>query len=208
MKRMIRSVLKKIFYKIVSPEEIISELNERKIKKLGKLCKVGNDSIFYEQANVINRRDPENISIGKNTHIRGVLKVLKYGGNIEIGNNCYIGENSQIWSGESIKIGNNVLISHNVNIIDTNSHEINYVERKETFINMIKYGQSSNKGNILTDSIIIENDVWINFNCIITKGVKIGRGAIIAAGTIVTKDVPEFCVFGGEVGKVLKMVKQ
>ena len=53
-------------------------------------------------------------------------------------------------------------------------------------------------------NIIIEDDVWIGFNCIILKGVRIGKGAIIGAGTIITKDVPSHAVIVGNPAKIIK----
>lgn len=53
-------------------------------------------------------------------------------------------------------------------------------------------------------NIILEGDNWIGANAIILKGVKIGKGAIVAAGAIVTKDVPEFAIVGGNPARVIK----
>jgi len=55
--------------------------------------------------------------------------------------------------------------------------------------------------------IIIEDDVWITMNCMIMKGVHIGRGAVIAAGAVVTKDVPAYSVAGGVPAKVIRKIK-
>lgn len=154
--------------------------------------------------NISKNRD--NIVIGENTLVEGRLLVFKYGGKIVIGKNVYIGAGSNIWSGEYIEIGNNVLISHNVNIIDTNSHELDYIERAESYENLIKSGFPKDKKNIITSKIIIEDDVWISFNSTILKGVTIGRGAIIAACTLITKDVPPFVVIAGNPAQIIKII--
>ena len=73
------------------------------------------------------REFEDSVKIGSNSHIRGELLTFNYGGNIEIGDNTFVGVGAKIWSGESVKIGSNVLISHNVNIIDSDSHEIDYL---------------------------------------------------------------------------------
>lgn len=52
--------------------------------------------------------------------------------------------------------------------------------------------------------IILEDDVWIGENCIILSGVKIGQGAVIAAGAIVTNDIPPYAIAGGVPAKVIK----
>ncbi len=66
-----------------------------------------------------------------------------------------------------------------------------------------------NKGKIFESGhtvkkITIKNDVWIGANCIIVAGVTIGEGAVVAAGSVVTKDVPPFTVVGGVPSKIIK----
>lgn len=164
---------------------------------------------FYSSANVVNMGGNKmDIKIGENTHIRGELLTFKYGGRIFLGENCFLGENSKIWSGESILIGNDVLISHNVNIMDSSAHEIDFLERSDSFKSLLINGFPSEKGSILTSPIVIENNVWINFNTIILRGVTIGKGSIIAAGSVVTKDIPPFVLAGGNPCKVLKYLVQ
>src|SRR5690606_22899985 len=132
------------------------------------------------------------IKIKDNVLIEGRLMVFKYGGEIRLGNYVYVGEGTHIRSAELINIGNNVLISHNVNIIDTNSHEIDYLERFESYKQASIDGPSTVKGNVDSASIDISDDVWISFGATILKGVKIGQGAVIAANSVVTKDVDPF----------------
>ena len=144
------------------------------------------------------------IKIGSNCHIRGKLIILPYAAQISIGNNCYIGEDTRILSGESITIGDNVLISHNVNIIDTNSHELNPMERSQSFIRLLKEGHAKEKGAVITKSIVIGNNVWINFNSVILKGVKIGDNCIIAPGSILLNDFPSNVLIAGNPAKIIK----
>lgn len=178
------------------------------VNKMYTMVSKSKDSRFYDETSIFNlSSNRDNIVIKNNSHIRGELLVFKSGGKIEIGNNTFIGSGSKIWSGESIKIGNNVLISHNVNIIDSNSHEINYIERQEGFINLIKHGHPLTKGSVITKPIVIEDNVWINFNAIILKGVKIGKGSIISAGAIVTKDVPAFSLILGDASIQIRDIK-
>ena len=100
-----------------------------------------------------------------------------------------------------------MLVSHNVNIIDTNSHEINHYERSEGYSSLLKDGHAKIQGNIISKPIIVKDYAWINFNAVILKGVSIGEGAIVAAGSIVTKDVPDFTMVAGNPAKVIKYLK-
>ncbi|PZO19274.1 MAG: acyltransferase [Leptolyngbya foveolarum] len=148
---------------------------------------------------------PETVSIGCNSVIRGQLLVFAHGGKISIGEDCYLGEGSRIWSAESVTVGNRVLVSHNVNIHDTNSHSINCETRYQHILEIMSKGHpKKNNVDIVSQSIVIEDDVWIGFNSTVLKGVRIGRGAIIAAGAVVTKNVPEFSIVAGNPGKVVK----
>jgi len=139
------------------------------------------------------QNDPNAIILGSNNLIRGHLLVWKHGGKIQIGNHCFIGPQSEIWSMSSISIGNRVLISHGVNIADSNAHSKSSQERHLHYRTMTEGGHPKDAeflGEVPTQPIILEDDVWISFGCTILKGVRIGARSIIAAGTIVTKDVP------------------
>lgn len=151
-----------------------------------------------------NQKDKTKIILGANTHICGTLLIFPFGGEIKIGDNCYVGDLSRIWSAEKIEIGNDVLISHNVNIMDTNAHEINDAERTINGREILKHGLPKFKGNVKTAPIKINNNVWINFNSIILKGVTIGEGSIIAAGSVVTKDVEAYTMVAGNPARFIK----
>ncbi len=97
----------------------------------------------------------------------------------------YINRYCKIRCHQSIVIGDNVAISENFTIWDSDAHEI------------IDGGEA-------TAPIIIGNKVWIGTNVTILKGVKIGDGAIIAAGSVVNKDIPSNCLAAGIPAKVIK----
>ena len=58
------------------------------------------------------------------------------------------------------------------------------------------------------EEIVIEDNVWVGMNCIVLKGVRIGRAAIVAAGSLVVKDVPSFTVVGGNPAMVIRKIKK
>lgn len=211
MLKIIKKITSKIILGLIEPialSRIVIEANNQKnIKECESQSILGEKSKFFPEAKVYNSSTKQKIIIGQNSHIRGQLLVFKYGGSITIGNNCYIGDGSRIWSGESITIGDNVLISHNVGIVDTNSHEIDYIEREERYKDLIANGPWITKGSVITNSIVIKDNVWINFGAIILKGVTIGKGAIIAAGAVVTKDVPDFTIVAGNPAVIVKCLK-
>ncbi|MFM6206979.1 acyltransferase [Planktothrix sp.] len=134
---------------------------------------------------------------------------MPYGGKIEIGKNCYIGEGTRIRSGNSIKIGNEVLISDKVNIYDTDSHSLNYVLRHKEFVEVAILNNltiDAKELDIKSAPVVIEDQVRIGFNVAILKGVTIGKGSIIEAGSVVTKDVEPFTVVAGNPAKIIKQL--
>jgi acetyltransferase-like isoleucine patch superfamily enzyme len=165
---------------------------------------------FNSNCKIVNYQNNKSlISIASHTVIDGELIIFPYGGEIKIGSYCFIGSNTKIVSDTEIIIGNDVLISHNVNIVDNNAHELDYEERALTSRQILVEGfKSLNKrGNISGKKIVIHDNVWINFNSIILKGVEIGKGSIIAAGSVVTKSVPPFSLVGGNPAKLIKSLK-
>ena len=153
-------------------------------------------------------KNPELIKIGENSVILGQLFVFAHAGKIDIGKDCYIGDGTRIWSADSIQIGNRVFISHNVNIHDTNSHSIDPLSRYQHFLAIMSSGHPQiNDFDIQSKSICIQDDVWIGFNSTVLKGVKIGRGSIVAACSVVTKDVPNFVIVAGNPAQIVKQIK-
>lgn len=108
---------------------------------------------------------------------------------IKIGKHCHINEEVFI---QGAVIGNFVMIAPNVAILNT-SHNFNRID-----IPMIKQSESD------VMNPIIEDDVWIGRSVIILPGIKIGRGSIIGAGSVVTKDIEDYSIVGGVPAKFIK----
>lgn len=209
MKRFFYKFLIKLFSNKQMIKLIDVDLLNRKMaqQRILNNITIGKKTVIYEEAKVSNHQlNKTKINIGNYSHIRGRLLVFNYGGNITIGDNCFIGEGTRIWSGDSISIGNNVLISHNVSIVDTDSHEIDHFERSDRFADLIKNGHWKSKGSIKTRPVRIDDFAWISFNSTILKGVKIGKGAIVGAGSVVTKDIPDWVVVAGNPAKVVRVL--
>ena len=146
------------------------------------------------------------ISVGDSSCIRGTLEIQRDGGIIIVGKRCYIGDHTRIWAAKSIHIGDDVLIAHNVNIFDNDTHPTNYIERRQDADNIIQKGVRANFNTLRSATVEIENDAWIGCNSIILKGVKIGCGAIVSAGSVVTKDVPPNTIVAGNPATVIKQL--
>jgi acetyltransferase-like isoleucine patch superfamily enzyme len=171
-------------------------------ERLERLCRmeacIAGEKVLLLPGAVIgnNARNREAVQIGSHTISRGELNIFPPGGRIKIGSWCYIGDHTRIWSATGITIGDRVLISHGVNIHDHNAHPVSAAKRHSQTIKIFT-GQFDDMDEVKMDTIIIEDDVWIGFNATIMKGVRIGRGAIIGAGTMIAQDVQPYAIMVG-----------
>jgi acetyltransferase-like isoleucine patch superfamily enzyme len=163
-------------------------------------------AVLHETARIINNlANSEAIEIGPYTHVRGELLTFGHGGCIKVGKYCYIGEHSRIWSSKCIAIGDRVLISHNVNIFDNSTHPVSAKKRHEQFRQIITTGHPINI-DLDEQPVMIGNDVLIGCMSIILAGVTIGEGAIIGAGSVVTKDIPPYTIAAGNPARIIREI--
>lgn len=138
-------------------------------------------------------------SFGKNAYI-GRFVYIWAKNKITIGNNFYIGKFSQIEC--DAEIGNDVIIANFVGIIGKYDHHYQQIGTPTRLASQIRDKDYNWKG--LNEKIIIEDDVWIGYGAIILSGITIGRGSIISAGSVVTRNVEPYCIYGGVPAKKLK----
>ncbi|MCD7890494.1 MAG: sugar O-acetyltransferase [Ruminococcus sp.] len=114
-----------------------------------------------------------------------------FGKNIHIGKDVFVNSGCHFQDQGGIKIGDSAFIGHNV-VLATINHDLN---------------PKNNRKNIYAP-IVIGNHVWIGSNATILQGVTIGEWAVVAAGAVVTKDVPPFSVVGGVPANIIKTIEQ
>jgi len=152
-------------------------------------------------SNSRSRRDA--VSVGAFSWIGGELLVFGNRGQIRIGEFCYVGDQSRIWSAAEVNIGNRVFLSHGVNIHDNDAHSISADQRHRHFRQVVTQGFADFDEDQSASSINIEDDVWIGFNSTVLKGVRIGKGSIVGAGSMVTRDVPPYAIVAGNPAAVI-----
>lgn len=153
----------------------------KKVDKCGKFLRViGKIQLIKTNSN---------IEIGDKVLLYSGVKLSAFGTDYKskliIGSNTSIGDRTEIHCGKEVIIGDNCNISWDVVIMDRDYHRLNSQNR-------------------VYKPVHIEDNVWIGCKSLILKGVKVGRGSVIAAGSVVTKDVPPNTVVGGNPAKVLK----
>lgn len=145
------------------------------------------------------------VKIGIGARISPMSKLIKvyYIGNATISSAVILGEGSYINSGIifSGNIGKFCSIGYNV-IIGPTEHDPNFSIMSPSLAK--KQGLSLKKTEKIIDPPIIKDEVWIGANVVVLRGVIIGNGSIIAAGAVVTKDVPEMEIWGGVPAKFIK----
>lgn len=121
------------------------------------------------------------VSVGKASY--GELNVVSYANNL------------------TLNIGDFVSIAQNVTFILEAEH---YTNRLSTYPYKVKFLKTEKAESFGKGNIIVDDDVWIGYGATIMSGVHIGQGAVIAAGAVVTKDVPPYAIVGGVPAKLIK----
>lgn len=152
-------------------------------------CKIGAHTWLMNNASI--RGD---VTIGDHTVIYDYAMLHAYGGKIVLGRECSVNPYSILYGHGGLTIGNYVRIAAHTVIVAAN-HNFS-----STDVPICKQGLSR-KG------IVIADDVWIGANVTVTDGIKIGQGSVVAAGSVVTQDVPEYTIVGGVPAKVIKVRK-
>jgi acetyltransferase-like isoleucine patch superfamily enzyme len=163
----------------------------------GRLTVAGDASLGFNEPWPFGANETGTLIIGRNAELRvhGGAFSIKAGAYVEVwpgatltiaGGNGYASRNLNIECRESISIGAGTVISHDVVIRDTDSHEL------------------IGSAQPMTKPVVIGEHVWIGAKAMILKGVTIGDGAVIAAGAVVTGNVPAHAVVGGVPARLLR----
>jgi len=165
-----------------------------------------NDSVFVGDGSVIccrkiSLKNECRVYVGQNSLIEGRICFDKEFGEIVIGNRTFIG-NSTLVCAEKITIGDDVLMAWGCTVVDHNSHSLVWDERSSDVLHWID--GKKDWTHVKCAQVTIENKVWIGFNVILLKGVRIGEGAVVAAGSVVSRDVPPYTVVAGNPAKVVR----
>lgn len=163
---------------------LLSRWYLRKCTSIGNLVSVNNKPTIVNKGKIF---IADEVRIWSNIHPTKIF--VDKGATLTVGRNSRI-NGVHISVSDRIEIGSNVRIAPYCIIIDNDYHKVD--------------DHFSDEGT--RHPIIIEDDVWITMNCMVMKGVRIGKGSVIAAGAVVTKDVAPYTVVGGIPAKLIKKI--
>ena len=139
------------------------------------------------KSKLIMQEDSSFILTGKATIQSGAMVFVGKGKTLKIGRSAFT-SNSKILAHDDITIGDNCIFGWECQIFSGDGHPIYQGE------------------NIVNKDVpvVIEDNVWVGSRALILKGVRVGKGSIVAAGAVVTKDVPQNCIVAGNPAKIVK----
>jgi len=156
------------------------------------------------RTNLYNHGRKENVKLGKHVIIDGTIECYEKG-MLSIGDYSFVGR-SRIFAAHKIDIGKGVLISDNVIILDSNLHSVSASKRFSEAVAWSKGRFPNVYDGIPGEPVVISDHVWIGANSVILKGVTIGEGSVVGAGSIVTKDVPPYTIVAGNPAKIIRVI--
>lgn len=190
---LLRGVIYRLFLKHSGKRLFIGKRVKIKMKKkivMGGGCTI-EDDCYVDALSKDGIKIGNNFKLGRRSTIECTGVISNIGCGLVIGDNVGISERALISVRGKILIGNDVIIGPNVSI-QAENHRFDSKDEK------------IRRQGIIRKGIIIEDNCWLGCNVVILDGVKIGQGSVVAAGAVVTKDVPAGSVVGGVPAKVIK----
>ncbi|MFD2873848.1 acyltransferase [Mucilaginibacter ximonensis] len=192
--------------------EIKKWLFKRRLKQIRQYITAGN-SLFWQQFDlVLVKPEPgkKYLQVGDDTVLDCRVVFETSAGRVIVGNNTFIGS-STIICRSKIEFENDIFVAWGTCFYDHDSHSVDYRHREADIRQQLidhrnnrNFIENKNWDVVNSKPIKICSNAWIGMNCIILKGVTIGEGAIVGAGSVVTKDVAPWTVVGGNPAKMLK----
>jgi acetyltransferase-like isoleucine patch superfamily enzyme len=146
-------------------------------------------------------RPPARLSIAEGSIFMAEISADRDNATVVVGRNSFVG-GTKIVCAERVEIGADVLIAWGGTIVDHDSHSPIWEHRRHDVRDTLR--GTKDWSHVRIQPVVICDKVWIGFNAVILRGVTVGEGAVVAAGSVVTKDVAPYTVVGGNPARLLK----
>jgi acetyltransferase-like isoleucine patch superfamily enzyme len=146
------------------------------------------------------------LCIGTESNIEATIVFEKDAVEVRIGSRTHLGGGTLLDAACSIEIGDDVLIAFEVLIMDHDSHSLSFEKRRHDARDWMR--GSKDWTHVERRPIRIDNKVWLGARSIVLKGVTIGEGAVIGAGSVVTRDVPPWTLVCGNPAKIVRSLTE
>lgn len=152
----------------------------------------------------LSAREPNgcSLSIGSYSNIEASLVLERSSARISIGSRTHLGGGTLLAAASSIEIGDDVLIAFEAIVMDHNSHSLKFRERQHDVRDWLQ--GTKDWSTVATATVKISNKAWIGMRAVVLKGVTIGEGAVVGAGSIVTSDVPPWTIVAGNPARIIR----
>lgn len=144
------------------------------------------------------------VDIGHSCVLETGVFMERAGAVFSVGDRTFIGGRGVFTIFESVKIGSDVMISWGCTIADHDSHSLDFRHRARDVENWLE--GRKDWSHVRSAPVNIGNKVWIGFNCSVLKGVTVGEGAVIAANSNVTRDVPPWTLVAGNPARFIRQL--
>ena len=151
----------------------------------------------------IRRASGNQLNVGEESIVHANIVFEDTGGDIRIGRRTFIGLANLICY-RSISIGDDVLISWGTTVVDHDSHNLEWKWRRNDVRDWAR--KRKHWATVPHAPVVIGDKVWIGFNATILKGVTIGEGAVVAACSVVTRDVAPYSLVAGNPARVIRQL--
>lgn len=183
-------------------KKVLIFLTGMRVKQQLAELRVGQDSeVFFWR---IRAGRSGRLRVGDKTRVETRIAIEREGASVVIGSRSFIGE-GQMSCARSIEVGDDVMIAWGTSIFDHGSHSLRFSERSNDVTDWLR--GEKNWGVVETAAVRIGDKAWIGFGCILLPGVTVGEGAVVGAGSVVTRDVPAWTIAAGNPARVIRELK-
>lgn len=144
-------------------------------------------------------------TVGVQSAVETKIIFERDGAKVAIGDRTFIG-GGVMTVADSVLIGSDVMIAWGVSVSDHDSHSTCFSKRKSDVTDWLR--GTKDWSGVPCFPVIVCDKAWIGFNSIILKGVKVGEGAVVGAGSVVTKDVPPWTIVAGNPARVIREIPE